>query len=421
MLDSHERDDAEAAPDAAETGKEPDAFMAGPSAGYMTAEEAADLLGVSVQTLYVYVGRKGIRSQEVSGTRKRRYWRPDVERVMRGARALVPAAAEFKPGTAITLITEQDVFYRGRSALDLAEEGASFETVAAILWGMNEPSVFEAPPQPSTPLLAKLASLLKERDDVDRATALFPILEDANPRAFDLTPEGMARTGAHIVRWLAALAVGSEEPPAGPIHEFIAARLKRGAAEADLVRHMLILSADHGFEPGTVAVRAVASTGVTPWRSVIAGLSISFGRRARLGEVEATRRLLQEIEASTDPGEPVIRRIKNGEDLPGFASPVYAHGDPRGRGLIRACANVLAGDQSFVKLEQALTVVRDTQDREPNFALASLFVLERLGVGARSALFHLGRSAGWIAHSIEQYQAGEMRHRPELYLGALPR
>src|ERR1700722_8319588 len=55
---------------------------ADPDSEYLSAHEAAQALGVSVQTLYVYVGRKGIRSQPVPGSRQRRYWKPDIKRVL---------------------------------------------------------------------------------------------------------------------------------------------------------------------------------------------------------------------------------------------------------------------------------------------------------------------------------------------------
>jgi citrate synthase len=35
-------------------------------------------------------------------------------------------------------------------------------------------------------------------------------------------------------------------------------------------------------------------------------------------------------------------------------------------------------------------------------------------------LFHLGRAAGWIAHAIEQHQAGETEHLRSVYTGPLP-
>jgi len=387
---------------------------------YLTAAEAAEVLGVSRQTLYVYVGRKGIRSQAVEGTRQRKYWKADIERVRKGERsAAAPTPGDPRQETAITLITDRDHYYRGRSALALAET-ASFESVAALLWGVEEDDVFtsRAPEQP--PLLATLDDLLRERDDIDRAAALFPMLEDANPRAFDLTSVGLARTGADVLRWLAALTVQSRDPPTTPIHIYLAEKLGRDGRDADLIRRMLVLSADHGFEPVTVAVRGVASTGVTPWRSVMTGLSISVGRRAKLGNFDGMRRFLREVSESDDPTTPVVERVKTGEELPGFESAIYSRGDPRGLALLNACAALLGDDPELRRLQKALDAARDIQDLEPNFALPCLFVLRRIGLGPRSALFHLGRAAGWVAHAIEQYQGGEMLHRQEVYTGPLP-
>lgn len=53
---------------------------------YLTAEEAAAILDVSLTTLYAYVSRKNIRSVKVEGSRKRRYWAADIERLSKGER-----------------------------------------------------------------------------------------------------------------------------------------------------------------------------------------------------------------------------------------------------------------------------------------------------------------------------------------------
>jgi len=54
---------------------------------YTTAKEAAAALGVSIPTLYAYVSRGLIRSQGVAGSRNRRYWKVDIER-LKGRRVL---------------------------------------------------------------------------------------------------------------------------------------------------------------------------------------------------------------------------------------------------------------------------------------------------------------------------------------------
>lgn len=48
---------------------------------YLSAADAAALLGVSIRTLYGYVGRKGIRFKPVVGSRQRCYSKSDIERV----------------------------------------------------------------------------------------------------------------------------------------------------------------------------------------------------------------------------------------------------------------------------------------------------------------------------------------------------
>jgi helix-turn-helix protein len=51
-----------------------------PPAGdeYLSAADAMKFLGVSAQTLYAYVSRKGIRSRPIPGSRQRRYWKSDL-------------------------------------------------------------------------------------------------------------------------------------------------------------------------------------------------------------------------------------------------------------------------------------------------------------------------------------------------------
>lgn len=51
--------------------------------------------------------------------------------------------------------------------------------------------------------------------------------------------------------------------------------------QTDLRRRVLILAADHGVTESTYAVRMVAKTGVTPWRSVSVGLALAVGRQSK--------------------------------------------------------------------------------------------------------------------------------------------
>jgi excisionase family DNA binding protein len=77
-------------------------------APYMSAEEAARALEVTVPTLYAYVSRKQIRSERIAGSRARRYWRADIERLRGGEAAAAPGSGTTSlcAESAITLITD---------------------------------------------------------------------------------------------------------------------------------------------------------------------------------------------------------------------------------------------------------------------------------------------------------------------------
>jgi len=174
----------------------------------------------------------------------------------------------------------------------------------------------------------------------------------------------MARTGADVLRWLATLTVRAKSRAASRSTFFFARHLGRQAEDAELIRRFLVLCADHGFEAGAFAVRAVASVGVTPWRAVITGLSVSNGRHGRLAGHDANPPFSPGIIESADPERPVLQRLRDGEQLPGFDAPVYRHGepiyrngDPRARAHLRYCSEVLADDEGFKRL------TKSTRDR----------------------------------------------------------
>ncbi|MDQ4128668.1 MAG: citrate synthase, partial [Actinomycetota bacterium] len=110
---------------------------------YLTAREAAEELGVSLKTLYAYVSRGLIRSEAVGGKRRsRRYRAEDVRRLRERkeqrrdpARATESALDWGTPvmESAITLIANGQMYYRGRDAIALSEDH-SLEQVAELIW-----------------------------------------------------------------------------------------------------------------------------------------------------------------------------------------------------------------------------------------------------------------------------------------------
>lgn len=388
---------------------------------YLTATEAAAELNVSVSTLYAYVSRNRIRSTPTPGrpnSRTRRYWRADVERLKTGT----PGTTEniLASDTKITLLTKEGLFYRGQSVNALAES-STLETVAALLWNVDEEVIFTEN-LPSLPQGYKTMHRLAQKLPVtEQALVLLPFIEHSNPRSYDLSPVGFAKTGADVLRLYAATLCRASAPSSIPIHEFLAEELSAPAGFDDIIRRLLVLLADHELDPSTYAVRAMGNTGVTPYQALIAGLMSFYGRRLWAGPTEATSRLLDEIFQEDDPATPILRRFRSGEPLPGFEAGLHEIQDPRPEHLLRVLNKLLREDEEFERLKVAISTARELAGVSPHLMLPTMFISRKLGLkGSDIALGTLGRAAGWIAHASEQYHEHQLIRPHADYVGDLP-
>ena len=383
-----------------------------------SAREAADRLGVKLDTLYAYVSRGRLRSVMVPGTRERRYRSEDVQALLdarSGARppaspdpeALIPVI-----GSSICLIENGRFYYRGRDAVCLSEE-ATLEEIAWLLWLDDAGSGFADAIGPGRPTSAVPASGLIERCQIGLIA-----LGDEDLSALDLTRARVARTGWRILRELTAR-IAPTLPSPDPIHRRLAAAWRLSEAGADLIRRCLVLIADHELNPSTFVARCVASTGATPYAVVAAALSALSGR-FHGGETARAEGLLRELLEGNDPMAVMAGRLARGERLPGFGQPLYPEGDPRATAIFAALAQ--AAPEAHALTESAAETGLRLIGRHPNvnFALAATAI----GLGpprdGALGLFIIGRTVGWIAHAIEQYESGIMIRPRARYLGPRP-
>jgi len=389
---------------------------------YLTAQEAAAMLNVSVSTLYTYVSRKNIRTHKTRGSRVSRYLRSDIEQIKTG---IAPASSrEAAPGltgtSAITLMTEKGSFYRGTSAIHLAEH-ATLEEVACLLWDAGDFDPFDGSMPITTP--ANLDVLFKacaSYSALDRAMMLLPAIEASNPRAHDLGKQGFLRSGADVMRWFAAWMLRQATPAKGPLHRYIGQTTKCGPKLEDAVRRVLVLSADQALHPATYVARAAASTGATPYRCVIAGLSAVMGKRLPAVRVSSFARFMAEIENASDPTDPVKIRVRESEDVPGFGFSPFAAPDPRSAALLSSLRALLATDRHFARFERAIDLAIELTGQQPDFALLAAFVNRRIGAEPDANLVRLARIAGWIAHAWEQQNEMPLVRWKVNYNGILP-
>lgn len=391
------------------------------SALYMSAEAAAATLNVSIATLYTYVSRKNLRVYKPIGSRVSRYLRSDIEQMKSGMslHAGRDGPSGLTASTAVTLMTDGGSYYRGTSAIALANH-ASLEATARLLWATGDDDPFDQPAPAVPETWNALFDATAGFSPADRLIMLLPALEVANLRAHDLSQPGFWRSGVDIMRWAAAIAMNQRTPSRAPTHQVIGTVTQCGETLADMVRRVLVLSADQAFEPATYAVRATANTGATPYRCVITGLAAASGKRLPSVRTGSFARFINEIDAATDPTEPVKVRVRESDDLPGFGYSPSDEPDPRAVALWAALQESLADDGRFRHFAAAVGLAMDLTALHPDFAFLAAWVSLRVGNDPRVSLVRLGRLVGWLAHALEQQQEKPLIRWKVNYTGRLP-
>ncbi len=384
---------------------------------FLTAREAADRLGIKLDTLYAYVSRGRLRSVAVPGTRQRRYRVEDIEALQGSAggslraaeaEALTPVIA-----SSICLIENGRPYYRGRDAIALSNT-ESLESVACLLW-QGWPNEIEATPCSDHAAPAPLSGLTGL---IERCQSRLAALADVDLPALDLTRSGVIRTGRLILRELAAC-VASLIPSADTLHQQLASAWHLDTAGADILRRCLTLLADHELNASTFVARCVASTGATPYAAVAAALAALSGRRHG-GASARAEALFHDIARNGDPLAVMAVRLARDEDLPGFGHFLYPEGDPRATAILSAVTTALPGAGAPIEAAVAAGVRLTGQFPNVDFALAAASTALELPPNAALGLFVIGRTVGWIAHAIEQYESGVLIRPRARYIGPRP-
>jgi citrate synthase len=407
---------------------------------YLTAEEAAGELGVSLKTLYAYVSRGLIRSEAVSGKRRnRRYRAEDVRRLKeRKERRRNPERANEGAldwgdpvmESAITLITEGRMYYRGRDAVALSEDH-TLEQVAELIWtgSMTEGNHGTLPePFRTSAGIAVPERLWLEGRGAGLESpmgALGMSLQSAeaeDPAAYDLRSTAVARTGARILRLLVAVVSGSGQGAEDNVAQALQRHwIPEDTGTAALLNRALILCADHELNVSSFTARCVASAGATPYAVVVAGLA-ALGGVKHGGNTARVEAFLAEVDAADDARRVIASRLRRGELIPGFGHQLYPEGDPRGEALLVAATAAYPESEASKLAGETAETASDLMDERPNvdFALVVLARVLGLPMGGALALFALGRTVGWIGHAIEQYETNRIIRPRARYIGEQP-
>ncbi|HEY2885852.1 MAG TPA: citrate synthase family protein [Rhizomicrobium sp.] len=389
---------------------------------YLSARDAATELAVSPATLYAYVSRGLIRSEPGESPRSRRYRAEDV-RGLKNRRAPLVEGQGLKAAdlpvmdSAVSTITEDGPIYRGVRAVTLAES-ATFEQCATLLWDSKSADPFVKSNLPIvSDAMRGVMTATRDAPPIDRTIAILSLAADADPRAYNSVAEGRAATGARILRLVAAAMTGSE-PSAEPLHKQIArAWAPRHPHAEDLIRRALVLLADHELNASTFTVRCAASTGISLYDAVIAGLVALKGpRHGGVGPLAA--KLLDTL-LEGNIAAIVRERVASGEIFPGFGHMIYRDGDPRAVSLLEALIKTGIDKRLAVEIPERIKEATGAFANN-DYALAVMRRALDMPQGSETAMFAIGRTAGWIAHAIEQLESKKLIRPRARYVGPAP-
>jgi citrate synthase len=180
----------------------------------------------------------------------------------------------------------------------------------------------------------------------------------------------------------------------------------------------LVLLADHELAASTFAARIAASTRADPYAVVLAGLGPVAGP-LHGGASRAARRLFEDA-ARHGAASALAAAVEVHGLVPGFGHRLYPDGDPRAVALFDLLRRTTGRDRSMAVVDDVIEAMRRRVDVRPNIdaALAAFGMIAAMPLDAGEAIFTVARSAGWIAHAIEEYAEAPLRFRPRaLHVG----
>ena len=230
-----------------------------------------------------------------------------------------------------------------------------------------------------------------------------------------------------LVRQAAGLSPVAPDPALPAAGDLL--RMLRGATPDDAKVAALdtyfTVMAESGLSASSFTARVVASTRASLTASVLAAWC-AFTGALHGGAPGPTLDMLDAAEAAGDLDTWLETRLRSGERLMGFGHRVFHGNDPRAEAMRLAMLAMGpdAGRLAFAdKLEKAVAAaigrVKPGRTLPPNVEIMAALLLDAIGIprDAFSPVFAAGRSAGWLAHAMEQRKTGRMIRPTSAYTG----
>jgi citrate synthase len=401
---------------------------------YLSGVLAAEFLGVKSATLYAYASRGLIESFPAENGRERAYRLNDLIKLRQAARGVKNMRDSEAPTwtgpaikSSITEIRGAEYVYRGESALDLAKSDKPFELVAELLWDtpVTSHKIWrKIKPLPIPKQLKTTAT--SEVDYLDVLKLLLVCEEMVDPVARKLLADDIYETARRLIVTMALTPGISENrdqfisdsdfPIAQTILYALSGNKSRERARA--INCALVLCADHELNASALAARIAASCDSSLYSCLLSALGTFSGALHGSASRRAEDIVTNSLQFKTARAW-LKDYLRQYERIPGFGSDIYSKGDPRAKLLIEAAESISNKNVNLRRLIEIIACVREQLGTEPNLDVGLAAISYALGLpsGSGSTIFAISRTAGWIAHSVEQRMFGGPIRPRARYIG----
>jgi citrate synthase len=383
--------------------------------GRINTADAAARLGVKRETLYAYVSRGLLASERGVEGKGSTFDAAEIDRFRRRRNERRPGRLEVAVGSAITDVTDGDVAYRRHSLADIVATGHRYEEVAELLWTgvLAGTRPWTTSPAVDSAVRRVVAALPDNATATDKMMAGVVAAGAVDPFRDDRTLEGVVGIGRGLIRSIVdALPVVVEVDDDQLAHRLWGRLTTESPGSWPLLDLALTVLADHGMATSTLAARLAASTRAGPHSVLLAALGAVAGP---LHGAASRRVHLMLVDAESHGIDAAIAQVMRRDGkVPGVGHFIHKTRDPRHDLLAErlATSDLDEGRLAVIGGVGARIAARVPVPPNVDFALGALTYASGMSADAGELVFAIARSAGWLAHCLEEYDEAPIRFRP---------
>lgn len=388
----------------------------------LTATEAAARLGVKRATLYAYVSRGLLHRFPAADGRTSAFDAKEVEAFRSRRRRATEGEVDAVISTALTQVTDGKLLLRGRDLLSMVKDDMTFEAVADWLWA-GEAQRWMLPQDVSAAVVRAGAALPPSASLIERLRVTTSVVSALDPMRANDSAAGMSHAGRMLLlAMVEGLPLHATMARAEPLSERLWPRLARrreNIARRRTLNAAMCLLVDHSLAASTFAARIAASVRADPYSIVSAGLGVVGG--ALHGA--ASRRVHDLFASAAKMGDAAAAAGESQRrwgQPPGYGHKLYRRQDARYAALMTCIDDAWRQDPRLATVHEVVELVGRRTEAIPNIDLAmgAMTWLAGMPPDAGEAIFSIARTAGWIAHGLEEFKEAPVRFRPRArYIG----